>query len=405
MKTLAGTRALAPRARFGYLHVHRFLFRLGLSIANIFAWIFVFQYFYIQSGRLQGSLISTILMYCLAQATTIILTPLSAAHLRHCVKHSIVYGALAAGAAYIYLGATLFSFSGGLAEWGIAIFALLLGAYRALYWVPYQLEASGASKERSRMPIAYEAVIALMPIFAGVTLATVPFAPQRILFGAVIFILLSLLPLLPLRNMFEGFSWSYGETFRQYFSPRHRQLLITSLMQGLQGATLFLLWPIAVFFIVGSQFHVLGAVISATLFAVLLLRALYSRFIKRTGLDRSIIVLSVFSASGWLMRLFAGTPFVIFFVDAYSHVSSSRISNSIDIFAYEQTADQGSFIDEYTTLKEIGLAFGRILACLVCALLLIWTSFAIAFASIIILTAVVSAVFVIIERTAAPTVY
>ena len=332
-------------------------------------------------------------MYCLAQATTIILTPLSAAHLRHGVKHSIVYGALAAGAAYIYLGATLFSFSGGLAEWGIAIFALLLGAYRALYWVPYQLEASGASKERSRMPIAYEAVIALMPIFAGVTLATVPFAPQRILFGAVIFILLSLLPLLPLRNMFEGFSWSYGETFRQ------------SLMQGLQGATLFLLWPIAVFFIVGSQFHVLGAVISATLFAVLLLRALYSRFIKRTGLDRSIIVLSVFSASGWLMRLFAGTPFVIFFVDAYSHVSSPRISNSIDIFAYEQTADQGSFIDEYTTLKEIGLAFGRILACLVCALLLIWTSFAIAFASIIILTAVVSAVFVIIERTAAPTVY
>lgn len=396
-----GLSGALPRGKaLSLLHIHRFLFRLGLSIANIFAWIFVFQYFYSQSGRFADSLIATMLMYCLTQAVVVFLTPLSAAHLRHGVKRAIVCGALLAGASYIYLGATLGgSFNGLAGGWGIAIFALLLGAYRALYWVPYQMEASSESRERSRMPIAYEVTIALMPVFAGITIATLPFAPQRVLFGAVVFIILSLLPLIRLRDVFEGFSWGYGETFRQCFAARHRHLLVSSLMQGLQGAALFLLWPLTVFFIVGSQFHILGIVISATLFAVLLLRALYSRFAKRVGLEQSIHVMSAFAASGWLMRLFAGTPFIVFFVDSYSHISSPRSSNGIDIFAHEQTADQGSFIDEYTTLKEICLASGRILACLTCAVLLLWASFAFAFASIIFLAAIASAAHVLLERS------
>src|SRR3989344_5968135 len=182
----------APRARFGYLHAHRFLLRSGLSIANAFVWIFVFQYYFIQTEKISLALIGTIAMYALSQVVTFILTPFAAAHLRRGVKHSIVYGVILAGIAYVYLGATLAdTFNGNPAGWGIAVFALLQGAYRALYWVPYELRASTENHDRSRLPVMYEVLIALMPAFAGVTMATVEFPHLRLLFGSAALLLKS----------------------------------------------------------------------------------------------------------------------------------------------------------------------------------------------------------------------
>src|SRR3989338_11144107 len=182
-------------ARFGFLHVHRFLFRTGLSIANAFAWIFVFQYFTVITRTIPDALIATLAMYCVGQAVTILLTPVSAAHLRRGSKHSLVFGALLAGAAYVALGATLYGIiDGEPIGWGMAVFAVLLGAYRALYWIPYQLRASTEIHGRTRLPAVYEVLIALMPAFAGITMAVVPYAPLRLLFGSAVLIGMSLVP-------------------------------------------------------------------------------------------------------------------------------------------------------------------------------------------------------------------
>lgn len=394
------------RGRFGALHSHRFLMRAGFGLVNVFAWIFVFQYFYLWSGFIPSALIATVLMYCIAQVSTIILTPLSAVHLRRGVKHSIVYGALLAGAAYIYLGATLAeTFNGEPVGWGIAVFALLLGGYRALYWVPYQLKASTENAERSRMPIFYEIVIAVLPAFAGITLVSLPFAPMRILFGSAVFMALSVLPLLALRDAFEGFSWNYWQTFRELVALRHRKILASSLIQGAQGTALFLLWPIAVFLIVGTSYQALGIIVSITLFAVLILRKVYRYFVRKMKLENSAAVHTAVSVSGWILRIFAGTPAGVIVADTYSYVTAPRHSHSIDPFTFEQAADSGSYVDEYTVLKEIGLALGRIIACAIFALFLLWLPLASAFAAALILAAIFSAVSVVLDRTASPSVY
>ncbi|MEK7107318.1 MAG: hypothetical protein AAB899_03985, partial [Patescibacteria group bacterium] len=357
----------ATSARFGFLHVHRFLFRVGLSIANAFAWIFVLQYFAAITNTLSDALIATLAMYGIGQAVTILLTPISAAHLRRGTKHSLVFGALIAAAAYVTLGATLSNTLGGgpiglvsapvdgPTGWGIAVFAILLGAYRALYWVPYELRASTEVHGRSRLPIVYEVLIALMPAFAGITMAVVPYAPLRLLFGSAVLIGVSLVPIMALRDYFEKFSWHYMETFRQLFRPGNRRILSASLSGGLQGAVLFLVWPIYVFFLVGSNYKMLGAILSATFLAVLLLRYAYRRLARRMRFERSTTVHIAFSMSGWLMRIFVGSPLGVIFADSYSHVGAPRTSHSIDALTSEQYADNGSFIDEYTALKEMGL--------------------------------------------------
>src|SRR3990167_2922327 len=100
----AGTE-LDTSARFGFFHAPSFLFRTGLSIANTFAWIFVFQYFAVMTRTIPDALIATLVMYAMGQAITILLTPVSASHLRRGTKHSLIFGVLLAGAAYISLGA------------------------------------------------------------------------------------------------------------------------------------------------------------------------------------------------------------------------------------------------------------------------------------------------------------
>ncbi|MDO8561580.1 MAG: hypothetical protein Q7S05_02010 [bacterium] len=415
MDYVASEFGLRPiRARFGFLHAHRFLLRSGLSIANAFAWIFVFQYYFVQTGEIVRALIATTLMYALSQVATLILTPLAAAHLRRGVKHAIVYGVVAAFAAYVYLGATLAdSFNGNPVGWGIAVFALLLGAYRALYWVPYQLRASTEGNGRSRLPIVYEALIALMPAFAGLTMATVGDAHLRLLFGSAALLVVSLVPLMAVQDVMEKFSWHYTETFRELFRQAHGRMLKASLAGGWQGAVLFLVWPVSVFLIVGSDYAMLGAILSATFLAVLLFRYIYRRFARRPigsvsapvdgiQFEQSLLVQVVFSFSGWVMRIFVGTPAGVFMADSYSAMGSPKSTHSIDASAFEQSADNGSFIDEYTALKEMGLALGRILACTIFGALLLWTTLPIAFASMLVLAGIASAISIILERPVVP---
>ncbi|HEY4513956.1 MAG TPA: hypothetical protein VJH69_01380 [Candidatus Paceibacterota bacterium] len=401
-RSIAGAGSM-PEARFGALHAHRFLLRVGLALSNVFAWIFVFQYFFIYSLTVSSALIATLLLYVISQVATIVLTPFAAAHLGSGVKRSIIYGALLAGAAYIYLGATLGgSFNGEPTGWGIAVFALLFGAYRAVYFVPYQLKAVTKDGDRSRMPMFYEIIIALMPAFAGATLVTLSFAPLRILFGSAAFMLLSILPLIPLKDVFEGFSWGYFRTFRELIARRHKKILASSVLHGVQGASLFLIWPIAVFLIVGSSYQILGMVVSITLFLVMFLRILYRKLARKMRLEDSVPTNVIFAASGWFFRIFAGTPVGFIVADTFSHITAPKRSHAFDVFTNEQAADHGSYIDEYTALKEIGLALGRIITCAIFGLLLIYFSVSIAFTAALILAAIASAISVTVDRSAAP---
>src|SRR5581483_9624617 len=75
-----------------YLHAHRLLMRAALAAMTAFAWIFIFQYFSSFTHTIATSFACTMLVYVLAQAIMMILTPLSASHLRHGVKAAMVFG-------------------------------------------------------------------------------------------------------------------------------------------------------------------------------------------------------------------------------------------------------------------------------------------------------------------------
>lgn len=342
------------------LHGHRFLLRAGLAIGNVFSWVFIFEYFFLLTASVPRSLAGVFLMYALSQAVTLVVTPIASAHLRRGTRRSLIWAVVFSGSAFVLLGGVLGGyFSETPVQWGIAAFAVCLGAYRALYFAPYALNRKiieGGMQDH----IFYEFLLALVPAFVGATLLYEAYAPLRILFGAGALAILSALPLFLLPNIHERFSFSYVETFKELFSPRNARLIWLSFFEGVQGAALFLIWPLAIFFIVGWSYAMLGVIFSITLLAVILFRGVSRRLISASSIARSTPVHVTLAVSGWVLRIVAGTPLGIIVADSYGYALRPVRGTVTDPFAFEQAADGGSYVDEYTALKEMGLALGRI---------------------------------------------
>ncbi|MBI2610379.1 hypothetical protein HYW60_00370 [Candidatus Kaiserbacteria bacterium] len=344
------------------LHAHRFLLRTGLSLVHAFAWVFIFEYFYLLSTSVARALESVVLLYAFAQFITIVTTPVSAAHLAKGTRRSLVVGALTAACAFVVLGASFSGFFNSPALWGLALFATLLGLYRALYFVPYKLVSAGPSTI-AHAHTYFEVLLALMPLFAGLTLVGTQSAPARLLFGAGAIIVLASVIAYLIPDTRERFSWPYIYTFKQLFRKKNQELVLQSLLEGMQGAALFLIWPLAIFLIVEWSYVMLGVVFSVTLLAILLMRRFYLWFSHRISVHDSPIVHTVVAVSGWIARLAAGTPVGIIIADVYSYSTLPERGTRVDPTTFEHVSDRGAFLDEYTALKEIGLALGRIMLC------------------------------------------
>lgn len=353
------------RGQQSVLQTHRILLHAGISLVSSFIWVFVFEFAYVFSGSVVSAFFVAVSVYALSQIVLILATPLSASHLRHGVKRSMIFGSLLAALALAVLGASLAGYFSSPLSWGSVFFGLLLGLYRALYWIPYRLQSARAARNSN---VFFEIMFALLPAFAGVTLATVYLSPLRLLFGAALLVVLSVIPIFFLEEVREPFRWRYLETFTKLFESRYQALALRSAFSGIETTTLFILWPLTVFLIVGSSYLLFGIVMSVSLLMLLIFRGLYRGLLRRMDIHTSIPVEVAFSVSGWILRLAAGSPLMIVFADSYSYVSAP--AGSPEVVFREQRADGGSYIDEYTALQEIGMGFGRVVMCLFVCLLL-----------------------------------
>lgn len=357
------------------LMLHRFLIRLAFAGVHIFAWIFVFQYFYFIESSVAPALTHTALLYALSQAITCLATPLTARLLRGGVRRLMLFGTLLAATAFVSLGATFEGFwPSAYIGAAIAVFAVCMGLYRAIYWIPYEVEVS--AERRKKASIVWEILIALSPLVAGLFIMSAGIGSAWILYyiGAGI-VFLSTIPILYVRDIHEKFLWKYRDTFTQLFHIENRRMTIESFFEGVSGAALLFFWPLAVFLILDSSYGTLGIILSLTFLMAILMRGIVRRLLRRLGLVKSKILNVVFAITPWLFRILVGTPLAIVLVDSYFYTTTPR-RLGVDPFVFEQAADGGSYIDEHTALKEIALALGRIAVSLffVAAVLLMFTS-------------------------------
>ncbi|MBI5469763.1 hypothetical protein HY968_00365 [Candidatus Kaiserbacteria bacterium] len=345
------------RAQAG-LGAHRFLMRAALAASGSFAWVFAFVLFTQLDGTAASAFARVLLLYALVQVITTLATPYFAARVRHGVRRLLIWGTVVLSIALTIWGAALTRYFGVSISIGVVGFAVALGLYRAMYWIPYAVEKERLAVHSVRnVPI--ELFIAFMPAIAGVSIGQDPLAPASLMFGMASVLLVSLLPLMHIKETYERYIWKYRQTFGELMEKRYRPFVVSGVLDGIQGASLLLIWPLAIFMLVGHSYAVLGLVLTATLLLSIPVRALGTR------IHGSSSVHAAFAASSWVLRLIVATPVGIVLVDTYSSLALPR-NQSLDRYALEQAADNGTYVDELTALKEISLAIGRLFLC-VCA--------------------------------------
>ncbi len=341
--------------------LHRLLLRASLSIAQLFAWIFVFQYFYFHSSSFESAAVSFALTYALTQVTTILFAPIAAMGLRHGYRGRMVFAVLMLATAYgtmaFALANTAFSFGSA-----IAFFAILKGLYRAFYWTPYSIAARTNSGARHT---SWEYLLAFLPLIGGFFLQQNTGAPATLLVIAAILALLSLVPLLSMRDAHEGFSWGYRETFHQLFVSAHRRMTLSSILHGAEISVLLIVWPIIVFVILGWSYALLGIVMSF----IYVLSIPISGMIRRSAMMLSAPTRALLAASAWIMRLSVTGSVGVILIDTYYFGGSNAPSRGLDMITGEHAADNTTYVDEYTVLKEISMAMGRLIMALIVAIL------------------------------------
>jgi len=350
------------------LGVHRFIARAALSGAGIFAWIFAFQFYLTTAHGVPAAIIRTAFLYLLVQTVTALLTPFTARLVRNGVRRAMIFGITAAAVAFVLLGAAFSGYFGSYLMYGIAGFALSLGLYRALYWIPYAVEKKGEHVFDQFTQLLLDILLASMPLAVGIYLVASPLSVVSLLFICAFLLLFSLLPLASVSEKYERFDWGYAETFSHLAEPRFNKIVLSSLFDGAQGAALFFLWPIFVFLIVGYSYSVLGAVISLALLLAIPARMFARSYARIWRFEHSPLLPAFITGTAWVIRLAVATPLGVILVDSYSTLSFPR-SGVTSALLLEHAADEGSYIDEFTALKELGLALGRILmVSLFCAL-------------------------------------
>lgn len=344
------------------ISLHRLFVRASLTGAHVFAWVFLFQFFYVQDRSVADGFVNVLLTYALTNVIAILLTPLSAKMIARGYRAPLAVGTLFLSASFAVL-AYVFSGPAEYVPLGIGAFAVAFGIYRALYWIPYAISRDTNPSKRLEW---IEVAIALLPLLMGMYLTGGPASVISLMYMASIVALISIIPVPSLNEAYERFQWNYRETFHELFDARFRTVLASSIFSGIESAVLFLLWPITIFTLIDWSYPLLGVVMSLTLLFTMIARKLFSdplATVPRT-------VMPLLAASGWVMRL-GVTGFVgAVLVDTYFHTSGKSNQRGMDVHTHEHAADNNTYVDEYTALKEMGMALGRILICLVSAGLL-----------------------------------
>lgn len=329
--------------------LHRFLLRVALSTAHIFAWIILYQQELIHSDTPAHALVETTLIFALSQIVVVLSSPLAGRLFAEGMVRSMIIALISLAGSFALLGAYV---SGLVDPWCIVGFGILTGAYRAFYSTPLALMRTDLTISASLV----ETIIGCIPFVAGMWLAQGNLS--LVLFTAAGVAIAAIMPLLRF-EAYERFEWTYRETFGMLLEPIHRRFVLQGIVRGIEGAALFVLWPLFLFIYLMPDFAVLGAVFTASILILLALRNLS----HRGHAVRQPVLASAIVGGAWVARMTPAGPLAAVIAQAVGGIPQTAIPSVHE--THDVVADGGSFLDEITTLKEISLGIGRLLLVLI----------------------------------------
>lgn len=336
------------------LYSNRIILQIAVGLVGLFMPIFLFIYF-------EDSIHKVILFYIAGFALFALLVPLGAMLMSKIgLKISMILGSLLFVAYFIFL----YLLSN---NWPFALFLALitLTLYRVLYWIPYHTDFAEFTDRKSRgkeiaLLVSITTLISIfLPFVAGIIISKFNFSILFLI--SIIISITSIIPLILLRPVKETYSYSYLQTFKELFNKKNRKLLLAFSGDGAETMVGLIVWPIFIFQLLKGEYLTVGIVASLIVLASIILRLFVGVLTDKMSRKRLIKVGSILYFVGWIGKIFVQTAFQIFVVSSYHSFAAIIRRTPFTTLMYEQAADRGHYVDEYTVLREIASNIGRVL--------------------------------------------
>jgi MFS family permease len=237
--------------------------------------------------------------------------------------------------------------------------------YRAFYWVPYHVEFAKLTSRKTRgkqMAALYnvgDVFAAIIPFFSGLLISYYSF--NHAFYAGMVFIVFSIIPVFYIKEIKEVYSWNLKRLIKEFFEIDNRPLIVSNIANGMQATVAACIWPIFVFVSTNNNYVQFGAIIAAVAVAIIVLRGLTGNYIDKKGKDTVLKVGSLIYFSGWIIKATVFSVTGIFIADVYHRFGAAVNQLGFDATLYDQAADNGHYIDEYTVLRETSFSVGRTL--------------------------------------------
>jgi len=354
------------------VYSNRLIQQIGAGLLGLFLPIFLYGFF-------DFSIQKVIYFYLALYALFGILVPFGAMMMSKIgLKISMIIGSL------FFVGYFVFLFMLSNNMFFAIFLAIASGVlFRIFYWVPYHTELAKLGHRKSRgkeLALLFSVstlVSVFLPIIAGAILNKFDFSVLFLI--AIIITGVSIFPILFLKPVKEKFTYSYFQTFKELFKKKNRKLLLSCIGDGAEFVVGLVIWPIFIFQILNGNYLSVGIVSSLIILFTIILRLLIGDLTDRKSKRGIIKAGSIFHALGWIGKIFIASAFQIFVVSAYHSFTAIIVKTPFLTLLYEQAADRGHYVDEYTVLKEIALNIGRVLTLFLLLILLSFTGLTFAF--------------------------
>lgn len=252
----------------------------------------------------------------------------------------------------------------------LSLFFISLVLYKVLYWIPYHVEfATFTDKHHRGRQMAFftnisKFILAFLPMISGFILWKMGY---NILFWiAIFFIIVSIIPLFYIKETHEEYTWSLRNLFGEFFKKENKPLVIGSIARGFEDGVGVVIWPIFVFILLDGNYLFVGIISSLVIFTIIIAGYVTGELIDRLGTKKVLLLSSFLNSTGWISKVFIESGFGIFISDTYHSFGKLTNKMSYDVTVYEQAADNGHYIDEYTVLKETSFLFGKLVVLVLC---------------------------------------
>lgn len=352
----------------GFVSIYsaRMILRISTALLGLFLPIFLYELFDLELKYVVYFYLAEHFFYFLFVSIGALF--LNRIGMRRSLRISILIGAL------YYILFYLIEKQSGLMDFAFGsnlLFVLLLLAigaatlHRTMYWVPLHTDVAkftskgDRAKQLSTIEATSLALSAIGPIAAGWILSRYSYDILFII--AVLVYFIALIPLITLPKTKERFSWTYLETWREFFSRKRRRTVIAFIGDGAEAAVGVIIWPIFIYELLNGNFLEIGALASLIVFVTIFLQLGIGGFTDHHNKNKMLHWGSVFYAIGWIVKIFVITSFQIFVASAFHNLTKIFSRTPFDALTYDRAADQGHFVDEYTVIHEMAVQIGKVI--------------------------------------------